>query len=196
MDKDISLALESVSSVLKDRGFSKEAAVVEAVKAVESVESADARFTRDRAYFPPRPNIYPQGVSDSAPKNIGESLELYPSGKHKSIKSLEEIKRSVRTMSPKAIEEEYRLNDDPEVKKFLLKVLGADKSLSDIGVVTPENMNQQIRYNTNPGVRDHFLVRRQVMQDKLSSLGQSLTDRGYEALGRRLFEAAGRLYIA
>ena len=73
-----------------------------------------------------------------------------------------------------------------------------------IGTMTPESNSSQeakvIGMATSPEqkkyIENHFSARKERVRNMLASIGGKLTDKGYEALGRRLFEAAGRLYIA
>jgi len=254
MDKDISLALESVSSVLKDRGFSKEAAVVEAA------EAADTRYFHPRPQSGTPPVPTPMGTPDYTPRNIGENLELDTSGKgmHKSLTPLAEIKKNLSVMTPEMIDYEIKSNTNPDVRKLLSdflstrnqlamrKMASLSKQLTEkgfdelgrrlleagwamgrgfedeqptgkpltkeeqaaadrlIGTMTPESGPIQeakvIGMATSPEqkkyIENHFSARKERVRNMLASIGGKLTDKGYEALGRRLFEAAGRLYIA
>lgn len=156
MDSELMSALESVSAVLTDRGFNKEAAMV--------MEAVEWMPPRPPTYRPPEPT--PLGTAWDKSKDTYTELDPTGKGQHRSVKPLAEIQKNIGVMTPEEIEYELHSNTDPAVKKYL---------------------------------RDFVSVVRQVNIDrlasvaKLSSLGAALTEKGYDTLGRRLFEAAGRL---
>jgi len=156
MDSDIMSALESVSSVLTDRGFDKEAATVSEAAAYMRPHPPVSR--------PPAPT--PMGTVWDKSQDTYTELDPTGKGQHKSVKPLAEIQKNIGIMTPEEIEYELHSNTDPAVRKYL---------------------------------HDFVSVIKQVQLDKiasivkLASLGEALTEKGYDTLGRRLFEAAGRL---
>lgn len=159
MDKDISLALESVSAVLKDRGFDKEAAVV-----VEAVE-----YMRPHPPVSKAPAPTPMGTTWDRSKDTYMELDPTGMGQHKSVRPLAEIQKNIGAMTAEQIKYELHNNTDPMVRNYLSNFVSIIKQIQLDKVASSE---------------------------KIASLGKQLTERGYEALGRRMFEAAGRLYIA
>jgi hypothetical protein len=163
MGNEIMAAAESIAAVLKDRGFNKEASIVnEAAWGMgQGVGKWAPSMMQSPGSKPPAPT--PPGTTWDRKQDVYTELDPTGQGRHKSVKPLSEIKK-------------------------------------EISVMTPETIKYELDFNDQPGVRDYLKnfqsVIRQREIDKLASLGKMLTEKGYETLGRRLFEAAGRLQVA
>jgi len=257
MDSDIMSALESVSSVLTDRGFNKEAAMV-----MEAVEWMPPRPPTSRS---PEPTpvgtkgfhpgeeyeeLTPHGSAKkhwpiSTPATLDEILDLHRRGVLAPMNIYNDLQEAKKTgdlrrvrilqdaydkaikdtkpgLSPAVVKKLSSLGkqlidsgceelgrklleaanwsmdtgfvtDEPDRNK---KPLSLEEAKRTVGGMKPDELEYEMQHNMDPAVRkflSEVAGRKERARSMLASLGEALIEKGYDTLGRRLFEAAGRL---
>jgi hypothetical protein len=173
MNMGIVLALNDVSVVLKDRGFIKEAAIVDA--ATFSMPHGVGKVNPMMSQYPGVRSQGPTETGTAEPLEKGDLVtELDPvTGKeivrlwgiHKPM-TLDELAEAVKKghLAVDYFNEQYQNAKDPDNKKFFKDMLN----------------RAEIR-------------RKQWSGEKLASLSKQLLDKGYDTLGRRLKEASDKI---
>jgi len=179
MGHEIMAAAESIAAVLKDRGFDKEAAVVN--EAALGMGQGVGKWSPTMM----QPEIHRTEPQDVAPKEPGQQFA--------------EKGELITVLNPSSGKEEIILWGIQ--KPFTIDEL--NEAVKN-GYLAVDYFNEQYQKATDPKTKEFFkdmrtkadAFRKHQAIGKLASLGSKLTEKGYETLGRRLFEAAGRLQVA